>query len=43
MACDDYQLLRTRIDRGVTFVTLDNSPVNLVNMEMNAELLGFVT
>jgi len=43
MAYEDYQFLKIRIDRGVSFVTLDNPPINLLNMEMIAELVRFAT
>lgn len=43
MAYEDYQFLKIRKDRGVAFVTLDNPPINLLNMEMNSELLNLTT
>jgi enoyl-CoA hydratase/carnithine racemase len=39
MAYDDYKLLNIRKDRGVAFVTIDNPPINLLTLELLAELL----
>jgi enoyl-CoA hydratase/carnithine racemase len=39
MAYEGYQFLRTRVDRGVAFVTIDNPPINLLTLELSAELL----
>jgi enoyl-CoA hydratase/carnithine racemase len=39
MGYQGYESLGVRTDRGVAFVTLDHPPINLLNMEVNAELL----
>ena len=39
MAYNDYKLVKVRKDRGVAFVTIDNPPINLLTMELLAELL----
>jgi enoyl-CoA hydratase/carnithine racemase len=39
MAVDNYKLLKIRKDQGVAFVTIDNPPINLLTMELLAELL----
>jgi enoyl-CoA hydratase/carnithine racemase len=39
MAYDNYKLLKIRKDQGVAFVTIDNPPINLLTMELLAELL----
>ena len=33
-----FKLLKIRIDQGVAFVTIDNPPMNLLNMELLGEL-----
>ncbi|MCP4757360.1 MAG: enoyl-CoA hydratase/isomerase family protein [Proteobacteria bacterium] len=38
MAYDNYKFLKVRRDRGVAFVTIDNPPINLMTMELSAEL-----
>lgn len=43
MAYEDYQFFKIRRDRSVVFVTFDHPPINLLNMEMNAELLRLAT
>jgi hypothetical protein len=32
MAYQDYKALRITIDRGVAFVTIDNGPINLLDL-----------
>ncbi len=39
MAYDGYQFLKIRHDRGVAFVTIDNPPINLLTLELSAELV----
>jgi enoyl-CoA hydratase/carnithine racemase len=39
MAYEGYRFLRIRTDRGVAFVTIDNPPINLLTIELAAELL----
>jgi len=39
MAYEGYQFLRIRVDRGVAFVTIDNPPINLLTLELCAELV----
>jgi len=39
MAYEGYQFLKIRVDRGVTFVTIDNPPINLLTLELCAELV----
>jgi enoyl-CoA hydratase/carnithine racemase len=39
MAYESYQFLKIRVDRGVAFVTIDNPPINLLTLELSAELL----
>jgi len=39
MAYEGYQSLKIRVDRGVAFVTIDNPPINLLTLELSAELL----
>jgi len=39
MAYEGYQFLKIHLDRGVAFVTIDNPPINLLTLEMSAELL----
>lgn len=38
MAYEEYRFLRVRRERGVAFITLDNPPINLLTLEMAAEL-----
>lgn len=38
MRYEDYKLLRIRVERGVATVTIDNPPINLLTMELAAEL-----
>ncbi|MGB2799194.1 MAG: enoyl-CoA hydratase/isomerase family protein [Dehalococcoidia bacterium] len=38
MAYDGYSCLKTRSDRGVLFVTFDNPPINLLDLQMMLEL-----
>ncbi|MBU2547419.1 MAG: enoyl-CoA hydratase/isomerase family protein [Proteobacteria bacterium] len=38
MAFENYNTLRVRLDRGVAFVTVDRPPMNLMDLEMMAEL-----
>ncbi len=38
MAYDNYQLLKFRCERGVLFVTLDNPPINLLTVDLSAEI-----
>ncbi|MFW9941959.1 MAG: enoyl-CoA hydratase/isomerase family protein [Candidatus Thorarchaeota archaeon] len=37
MSYDSFKLFKVRIDRGVAFVTIDNPPMNLLNMQMFME------
>ena len=37
MKYNRFKLLKIRIDQGVAFVTIDNPPMNLLNMELIAE------
>ena len=37
MRYDKFKLLKVRIDRGVAFVTIDNPPMNLLNIQMITE------
>jgi len=39
MAYEGYKFLKIRVDRGVAFVTIDHPPINLLTLEMCAELL----
>jgi enoyl-CoA hydratase/carnithine racemase len=39
MAYEGYQFLKIRVDRGVVFVTIDHPPINLLTLELSAELL----
>jgi enoyl-CoA hydratase/carnithine racemase len=39
MVYEGYEFLKIRTNRGVAFATLDHPPINLLNMEVNAELL----
>ena len=39
MAYEGYQFLKIRVDRGVAFVTIDNPPINLLTLELCAELV----
>lgn len=38
MAYDDYELLKTRRDRGVLFVTIDHPPINLFDRPLMQEV-----
>jgi enoyl-CoA hydratase/carnithine racemase len=38
MAYDDYELLTTKLDRGVAFVTIDHPPINLFDVALMVEL-----
>ena len=37
----DYQRIRTRLDEGVLYATLDNPPINVMTMELYQELAAF--
>jgi enoyl-CoA hydratase/carnithine racemase len=37
----DYPLIRTRLEEGVLYATLDNPPINLFTMELFQELVAF--
>jgi len=37
----DYQRIRTRMDQGVLYATIDNPPINLMTMELYGELAAF--
>ena len=39
MAYEGYRFLKIRVDRGVAFVTIDNPPINLLTLELCAELV----
>jgi enoyl-CoA hydratase/carnithine racemase len=39
MAYEGYEFLKIRVDRGVAFVTIDNPPINLLTLELGAELV----
>ena len=34
-----FKMLKIRIDQGVAFVTIDNPPMNLLNMELIGEFI----
>jgi enoyl-CoA hydratase/carnithine racemase len=38
MGYEGYRLLKIRVDRGVAFVTIDHPPINLLTVELSAEL-----
>ena len=38
MAYDDYSFIKCRLKEGVLFATIDNPPINLLTMELSAEL-----
>lgn len=38
MAYQDLKLLKTRLDRGVLFVTIDNPPINLFDIQLMQEM-----
>ena len=38
-----FKLLKIRIDRGVAFVTIDNPPINVLTMDLVAELSRLAT
>ncbi|MHA2051132.1 MAG: enoyl-CoA hydratase/isomerase family protein [Promethearchaeota archaeon] len=37
MSYDNLKMLKVKVDRGVAFVTIDNPPMNLLNMAMGME------
>ncbi|MFX0027564.1 MAG: enoyl-CoA hydratase/isomerase family protein [Candidatus Hermodarchaeota archaeon] len=37
MSYDKLKLLKVKVDKGVAFVTIDNPPMNLLNMQLYAE------
>ena len=37
MSYDNFKLFKVRLERGVAFVTIDNPPMNLLNMQMIME------
>ena len=37
MSYDGFKLFKVKIDKGVAFVTIDNPPMNLLNMQMIME------
>ena len=37
MSYDGFKLFKVKVDRGVAFVTIDNPPMNLLNMQMIME------
>jgi enoyl-CoA hydratase/carnithine racemase len=37
MSYDSFKLFKVRVDRGVAFITIDNPPMNLLNMQMIME------
>ncbi|MBY8990851.1 MAG: enoyl-CoA hydratase/isomerase family protein [Candidatus Lokiarchaeota archaeon] len=37
MSYDGFKLFKVRVDKGVAFVTIDNPPMNLLNMQMIME------
>jgi enoyl-CoA hydratase/carnithine racemase len=39
MAYENYQFLKIRVHRGVAFVTIDHPPINLLTLELAAELV----
>jgi len=39
MAYEGYQFLKIRVDHGVAFVTIENPPINLLTLELCAEIL----
>ena len=38
MAYDTYQALQVRVDRGVAFVTIDNPPINIIDLALMRDL-----
>jgi enoyl-CoA hydratase/carnithine racemase len=38
MSYEEFKLLKIRLDRGVLFVTIDNPPMNILNIELGTEL-----
>ncbi len=40
MSYDNFKLFKVRIERGVAFITIDNPPMNLLNMQMIIEFAG---
>jgi enoyl-CoA hydratase/carnithine racemase len=38
MAYDNYNCLKIRVDNGVAFVTIDNPPINIFNMQLIIEM-----
>ena len=38
MSYENLKMLKVKVDRGVAFVTIDNPPMNLLNMQMIMEL-----
>ncbi len=38
MAYDSYKALNVRVDRGVAFVTIDNPPINLIDLALMRDL-----
>ncbi len=39
MAYEGYEFLKIRVDRAVAHVTIDNPPINLLTLELSAELV----
>ncbi|MFX1574344.1 MAG: hypothetical protein ACFFB0_16510 [Promethearchaeota archaeon] len=40
MKYDRYKMLKVKIDRGIAFVTINNPPMNLLNMALIAEFIS---
>ncbi len=40
MSYDNLKMLKVKVDRGVAFVTIENPPMNLLNMQMIMEFAG---
>ncbi len=38
MTYDSYKALSVRVDRGVAFITIDNPPINLINLVLMRDL-----
>jgi enoyl-CoA hydratase/carnithine racemase len=41
MTYDEYKLLKIKINRGVAFTTINNPPINLINVALVEELVKF--
>jgi len=41
MTYDEYKLLKIKVKRGVAFTTINNPPINLINIPLVEELVKF--